>query len=149
MLKINQAQPVDIPELCRLLAILFKQEKEFQPDSHRQQRGLQLIIENPLLGAIWVARQELQIVGMVSLLYSVSTALGGRVATLEDMLVDTNFRDRQIGSRLLAHAINAACEAGCLRVSLLTDRDNLKAQAFYEKQGFVHSDMQQMRLLFD
>ena len=126
---IDFATSADIPALCQLLTLLFAQEAEFQPDIAVQQRGLNAILTNADVGEILVARQNVQIVGMVSLLYSISTALGGRVALLEDMVVAPLLRGSGLGSQLLTAAITHAQQRGCLRITLLTDADNYVAVA--------------------
>ena len=78
------ATPADIPALCGLLSDLFAQESEFQPDREAQQQGLSAILHDSAVGHVIVARDPAgEIIGMVSLLYTISTALGGRVALLE------------------------------------------------------------------
>ena len=137
----------DIPALCGLLTLLFEQEAEFAPDSEKQKRGLSMVISRPEQGLILVARHGEQIVGMVSLLYTWSTALGGRVALLEDLQVLPECRNQGIGSKLLQHALCAARQMECLRITLLTDCDNQRAQVFYQRWGFVLSPMIPMRCL--
>ncbi|WP_299204502.1 GNAT family N-acetyltransferase [uncultured Amphritea sp.] len=144
-MNITLATEKDIPELCRLLGYLFAQEAEFQPDIAAQQRGLKTIIESPQTGAILVSRNGDHIVGMVSLLYSVSTALGGRVCMLEDMVIAPDQRGSNRGTELLEGAITYAREQGVMRITLLTDQDNEAAQRFYQRQGFTHSPMLAMR----
>ncbi len=144
---IRLATQSDIPALCALLAMLFEQEKEFQPSRDRQQRGLNSLITHPELGCIWVAHCDEMPVGMVNVLYSLSTALGGKVALLEDMVIDPAYRRCGIGSQLLSHAVAHARNHDCQRITLLTDQDNLEAQAFYRQHGFVLSSMLPMRLL--
>jgi hypothetical protein len=73
---IEPARAADIPALCQLLAVLFAQEAEFAPDPDAQRRGLARIIEHPETGTILVAREHGAAVGMVNLLFTVSTALG-------------------------------------------------------------------------
>lgn len=137
----------DIPQLCGLLALLFDQEAEFRPDRELQAEGLRQIIEFPERGKILVLRNGPLIIGMVSLLFTVSTALGGRVAILEDMVVLPEFRSMGAGSRLLNEAIALAKSQGCLRITLLTDRVNGAAMMFYQRHGFILSEMVPMRLL--
>ena len=144
---ITLATLADIPDLCGLLDLLFTQEAEFTPDTAAQQRGLTAIIQNPDVGQILIARQAGKAVGMVSLLYTVSTALGGRVALLEDMVVTPDTRGQGVGAQLLAHAIALAKANGCLRITLLTDAVNEAAQRFYQRQGFVVSPMMPLRLV--
>jgi GNAT superfamily N-acetyltransferase len=146
---IEKATTADIAELSELLAILFHQEQEFKPDHQLQAIGLQTIITNPDIGIILIARIDNKIIGMVNILYTVSTALGGRVGILEDMVVLPEHRGLGIGSDLLNAAITTARNNGCLRITLLTDNDNETAHAFYEKQGFVRSAMLAFRMLLD
>jgi GNAT superfamily N-acetyltransferase len=145
-MRITTASPADIPALADLLTILFTQEVEFIPDRAAQMRGLNRIIDNPEFGCILVARDQDAIVGMVNLLYTISTALGERVAILEDMVVLPSARGSGIGTQLLQAAIAYARTVGCKRITLLTDQSNEIAQQFYAKQGFTVSSMVPMRL---
>ena len=146
MASIERATTEDIPRLNELLTMLFTQEADFRPDPVRQSAGLRLIIENPEIGHILVLRED-SIVGMVNLLYTISTALGDRVAILEDMIIDPGYRGGGAGSRLLDGAIAFAKEQGCRRITLLTDRINSGAIRFYERHGFTLSEMVPLRLL--
>ena len=145
-MQISPATLSDIPALCDLLAILFTQEADFKPDYAAQSRGLTRIINNPDIGLIVVARQDSRVVAMVNLLYTVSTALGERVALLEDMVVCPGVRGYGIGSLLLEQAIELARSNGCKRITLLTDSSNESAQRFYQKHGFGFSAMIPLRL---
>jgi len=144
-MQIEKATPADIPALSELLSALFSQEAEFTPNSEAQAKGLNQIIGNPEVGAVLVAREGGQVVGMVNLLFTVSTALGGQVALLEDMVVSSQARGAGVGSELLDQAISFARAQGCKRITLLTDRENESAQRFYGKKGFVVSGMVPMR----
>jgi ribosomal protein S18 acetylase RimI-like enzyme len=146
-MNISPATISDIPQLCDLLELLFSQEVEFHPNRDQQSSGLRKIIENPNSGQILVLREGPLIYGMVNLLFTTSTALGGRVAILEDMVIDPAQRGNGYGSRLLQAAINLARSAQCGRITLLTDRTNKSAQKFYRRHGFTSSEMIPMRLV--
>jgi GNAT superfamily N-acetyltransferase len=137
----------DVEQLCQLLAQLFAQEAEFSPDPELQAKGLLLILKRQDVGRILLAESGGQIIGMINLLYTVSTALGGRVALLEDMVVDRSFRGLGVGEKLLNAGLDQARADGCLRVTLLTDQDNEQAHSFYERNGFVRSPMIPFRRL--
>jgi len=51
-----------------------------------------------------------------------------------------------VGSRLLEAAIDQARDAGCGRVTVLTDRVNQSTQRFYRRHGFELSPMIPLRL---
>jgi GNAT superfamily N-acetyltransferase len=146
-MEISLATVEDIPQLCELLALLFDQEAEFRPDNALQAEGVRQIIEFPERGRILALREGQSVIGMVNILFTVSTALGGRVAILEDMVVRPDCRSRGAGSMLLEAALAFARSSGCLRVTLLTDSANDPAQSFYKRRGFSRSDMVPMRLL--
>ena len=149
---IETASAADIPALSALLAELFSQEQEFTPDSAAQSRGLLTIINNPDVGIILLARrngktgQTGEVVGMLNMLFTVSTALGAPVALLEDMVVSSACRRELVGTRLLTEAISLARDRGCKRITLLTDSANKAAQKFYSRHGFNTSAMLPMRL---
>jgi len=139
----------DIPELVELLKTLFEQETEFKPNSEAQRKALSEIILDPKIGIILVARDHEIIVGMINLLFTQSTALGSKVAILEDMVVQPTSRRAGIGAQLIDFAIGEAKKEGCKRITLLTDIENTKAQLFYQRKGFVKSKMIPFRLLMD
>jgi GNAT superfamily N-acetyltransferase len=145
-MKVSPAEITDVPLLCELLNELFMQEAEFEPDYAAQFRGLSYIIEQPEIGCILVARQDRQILGMVNLLYTISTALGARVAIMEDLVVTSSCRNKGIGSLLINAAIKHAGQHHCKRITLLTDQHNHAAQRFYVRHGFKVSAMQPLRL---
>ena len=140
-MNIRTAEINDIPQLCVLLQILFSQEIEFIPNEKLQIAGLTEIINHPEVGNIVIVIEGSRIVGMVNLLYTISTALGGTVAILEDMVVSTNVRGKGIGSELLNYSFELAKSKGCQRITLLTDNDNESAHRFYQKHGFTQSSM--------
>ena len=144
--RIRQATAADAAQLCELLSLLFAQEADFKPDAERQARGLRLILNQPEVGIIYCATKGKSVIGMVSILFTVSTAEGGRAAWLEDMVVHPNWRGKSIGAQLLHEAINRVSATGCARITLLTDSTNSAAIHFYENAGFIRSGMIPLRL---
>ena len=145
-IRVRRATIADVTQLSELLSRLFAQEAEFEPNAARQTRGLRLILEQPELGHIYCALASERIVGMVSILFTVSTAEGGRAAWLEDMIVHPELRGRGIGKQLLNEAIRCGRENGCKRITLLTDDANGEAMRFYAPADFVRSRMVPFRL---
>lgn len=143
---VRPAGNCDVPRLCELLHLLFTLETDFEPDRDKQSRALHQILDQPHTGRILCAVDGESVVGMVSLLYTVSTAEGGRAAWLEDLVVHPSRRGRGIGEQLLDAAIAEARNTGCLRLTLLTDSDNDAAHRLYHRAGFCRSQMLPMRL---
>jgi GNAT superfamily N-acetyltransferase len=143
---IEPATEADLDELSEMLGGLFAQEGDFRPDKEKQLRGLRLIFEQPSRGRVFVLRQNGAIVGMINLLFTISTADGGFVVLLEDLVVHKKYQGKGYGRRLLQHAIDFAKQKNFLRVTLLTDRPENVAQEFFRHHGFVESSMIPMRL---
>ncbi len=143
--RIIEATAADIPALVPLLSQLFTLESDFQPDPAKQAAGLRLIVENPARGSIFVLRSDEQIIGMANALITISTAEGGPVLILEDVIVAVSHRGKGLGRMLVNHVLDWAKQQGMPRVTLLADRDNLPALRFYEKLGFRASAMKVYR----
>ena len=148
MTEISPATLADLPQLVGLLTILFTHEVELAPAPAKQETALRLILTQPDQGRIFCAREGALVLGMVSLLFTVSTAEGGRSAWLEDMVVHPEHRNQGVGERLIRHALDSAKTLGCTRVTLLTDGVNTDAMRFYERAGFARSQMVPFRLHF-
>jgi len=136
----------DLPQMVELLGVLFEQEAEFKADASKQKHALETILGNPVLGRLYVAREARRVLAMASLLYTVSTAEGGKAAWFEDLVVHPDERNRGIGEALLKHVVAQARADGVRRITLLTDMQNERAQAMYRRVGFVGSPMKPMRL---
>lgn len=146
---IRIANTNDLNDLIQLLNELFTQDIEFKPDYAKQKAGLLEILNNNNVGEILVLSIDDRVIGMVSLLYSISTALGGKVAILEDLIIKKEYRNKGFGKQLLNEAIKFSKLKNLLRITLLTDFDNEIAIKFYNSFGFKKSEMIPMRLVYN
>lgn len=138
---VRLATPSDTPPLLDLLRQLFAIEHEFAFDPAVQARGLAMLIGAPDRAAVFCAEHQGRIGGMATAQLLVSTARGGPVATIEDVVVDAALRGTGLG-RALLDAIEAwAREKGCLRLQLLADHENVAALDFYAAQNFGRTRM--------
>jgi ribosomal protein S18 acetylase RimI-like enzyme len=147
-LRIEPATLDDLPELTELLFELFSQESDFIPDREKEMRGLRLLLEQPSRGRIFVLRSPNRILGMINLLMTISTAEGGFVLVLEDLIIHKDFRHQGFGTQLLRYAVDFAKKKKFLRITLLTDKPNQRLKRFFAKNGFVESNMIPMRMYF-
>ncbi len=147
-LRVESATIDDLPELADLLDDLFSNEADFVPNREKQLRGLRLILEQPARGRIFVLRGPTGIFGMINLLITISTAEGGFVLLLEDLVIQRDHRSQGYGTMLLNHAIEFAKNKNFLRITLLTDRPDEGVKRFYLRHGFVESGMVPMRMYF-
>src|SRR6266536_1541254 len=142
---IEPATEADLDELSEMLGGLFAQESDFRPDKEKQLRGLRLIFEQPSRGRVFVLRRDGAIVGMINLLFTISTAEGGFVILLEDLVIHKQYQGHGYGAKLLQHAIDFARQKNFLRITLLTDRPETLAQEFFREHRFDESAMLPMR----
>lgn len=149
MIRISPAKPVDIPQLCDLLTMLFAEESDFAPAPGKHAKALRQIIAHPEIGQILVLREGDAAIGMANLLYTVSTACGGKVCLLEDVVVRSERRGAGLGGALLEVAVATARREGCLRITLLADRANDGAIRFYQRHKFRLSEMLPLRMMLD
>lgn len=146
MAELGIARRDELPQLVALLQVLFCAEAEFTPDPAKQTEALERILCDPAVGTVFVARDAGRVVAMASLLHTVSTAQGGPAALFEDLVVLPGYRKRGIATALVQFMIAQAKARGILRLTLLTDMQNERAQALYRKLGFADSSMKPMRL---
>jgi GNAT superfamily N-acetyltransferase len=147
-LRIEPATLDDLPELIELLFELFSQEADFIPNRDKEMRGLRLLLEQPSRGRIFVLRGPGRIIGMINLLITISTAEGGFVLVLEDLIIHRDYRHQGFGTRLLDYAVDFAKKKNFLRITLLTDKSNESLKRFFLRNGFIESEMIPMRMYF-
>ena len=144
-LTIRSAQRSDIGGMSDLLSQLFAIESDFTPDEHKQKLGLELLLSTPYSCAV-VAEDPSGVIGMATVQTLVSTAEGGRVGLVEDVVVDLHHRGKGIGGALLEYLQVWAKDNGLSRLQLATDSGNDEAVKFYEKIGWEQTSLMLLRL---
>ncbi|NWK54936.1 GNAT family N-acetyltransferase [Verrucomicrobiaceae bacterium N1E253] len=147
--RVEPATIEDLSELVQLVAELMSQQGDFDPDRSAHQRGLSLILEQPNRGRIFVLRNDDQIFGMVNLLFTISTALGGLVILMEDLVIHPNHRGQGYGAMLLDYVVDFAKKKNFKRITLLTDKMGAESQHFFKKEGFEYSHLVPMRKVIE
>lgn len=138
---VRRAEPADISDMIRLLRILFSIETDFVFDEGKQQRGLEMMLSDCTNRCIRVAALNQQVVGMCTAQILVSTAEGGIVALIEDLVVEEAYRGVGIGKELLLSIEGWAIERGARRLQLLADQNNTRALGFYKKMDWKVTEL--------
>ena len=145
----SEALPGDITSLASLLSVLFNIEKDFNPDLTKQKIGLELLIKNKATTTIQVARNSTgKVIGMVTAQLVISTAQGAPSAWVEDMVVDSAYRGRGVGKKLLQHTQEWAKAKGATRAQLLVDIKNEGALGYYRHLKWETTQLQARRVYF-
>lgn len=129
-IQLRHACEEDMDSLINLLRILFTLEKDFTFNEARQQRGLQLMLENSK-SCILVALINDLVVGMCSGQLVISTAEGSTALLVEDVVVTKKWRGQGIGRKLLNGIAKWGEDFKAYRMQLLADRHNAAALSFY------------------
>ena len=140
-MEIDFATAAELDVMADLLGELFALESDFAPQRDKQLAALAWLLEHPAHGRLFVLRDGDAVVGMANALISISTAEGGPVLVLEDVIIAAGHRGGGHGRRLVTHVLAWAAAAGMSRVTLLADRDNAAALRFYKTLGFEESAM--------
>lgn len=144
----RQASTTDIPFLILLLKELFEIEKDFIFDENKQRRGLELLLANNK-NCIMVAEHNSEVIGMCTVLIIISTAEGGYVGLVEDMVVKKAYARKNVGRQLLTAIEQWAQSQGLTRLQLLADKNNQPALAFYEKMAWQHTQLIGLRKVIE
>ena len=147
--RVEPATIEDLPALTELVMNLLGHSGDFTADRTLQERGLQLILEQPSRGRIFVVRNNDRIFGMVNLLFTISTARGGFVILMEDVVIHPDHRGQGYGTMLVDYVADFAKKKQFKRITLLTDRISAESQEFFKKRGFDYSNMIPMRRIID
>ena len=147
--RIETATIEDLDEITELVMELLEIQGDFSPVRSAQENGLRLILEAPNRGRIFILRNDHCIIGVVNLLFTISTAVGGMVILLEDFIIHPTHRGQGYGSKMLNHVRKFANDKKFIRITLLTDKISADSQKFFKAQGFHYSSMIPMRMMVE
>ena len=141
---IRDARASDLEPMTTLLAQLFSLEQDFDADPAKQRGGLSLLLEAENAQAFVVETSGI-VIAMASMQIVLSTAEGGFVAWVEDVVVDQSHRGLGIGELLLNHMREWADARQLLRLQLVADCNNRPALDFYQKNGWFETNLKVFR----
>ena len=94
------------------------------------------LVTVPDRGALLLARESEEAVGVAVLAYIWTLEHGGLVAWLDELYVVPWQRCRGTGRALLDRALAEAGARGCVAIELEVDREHARAESLYERAGF-------------
>ena len=100
-------------------------------------RALDLFLQRPETGFVWVGRREGEVVGCCVVCLAISTSRGTLVAKLDDVNVRPGLEGQGIGSAMLDSLKAELKRSGVTRIDTATHVDNPGARRFYERHGFA------------
>ena len=96
-------------------------------------------------GRIILAQEADVILGMATVSYNLAIRYGGEYCQLEELIVDTAARGKNVGGQLVQRTIEQARERGCAEYGLYLLESTEHNRPFYEKYGFkvIGTEMRQ------
>lgn len=144
---IRRAEHGDLEALISLLKQLFAIEADFSFDARKQEKGLSIMLDKK--GAhVFVAEYQANVIAMCTMQQLISTAEGGYVGLVEDLIVNASFRGLGVGRQLLDGIETWAKQQGLLRVQLLADKNNRAALTFYQGQHWQTTQLIALKKVF-
>lgn len=107
-------------------------------------RALELFLERPELGFVWVAYDDAGLAGACVICYAISTSLGELVAKLDDVSVKADRRGKGIGTALLQQLKDQLRLEAVGRIDVAVHINNPEARRFYERLGFLPLNEERM-----
>ncbi|HEX6283487.1 MAG TPA: GNAT family N-acetyltransferase [Pyrinomonadaceae bacterium] len=109
--------------------------------------ALDLFLERPELGFVWIAYDEKGVAGICVVCYAISTSMGSVVAKLDDVSVKADRRGAGVGGEMLNQLKDQLRKEAVTRIDVAVHLENPQAKRFYEKTGFVPLHEERMSCL--
>lgn len=106
--------------------------------------ALDLFLERPELGFVWMAFDEAGAAGVCVVCYAISTSMGSVVAKLDDVSVKEDRRGHGVGTDMVEQLKEQLRKELVSRIDVAVHIDNPQAKHFYLKLGFVPLNEERM-----
>lgn len=135
----------DVPDAFHMLSDFLRADEHYLASSQAYgdlglkglNDALDLFLERPELGFVWMAYDENGVAGVCVVCYGISTSMGSVVAKLDDVSVKPDRRGKGVGSELLRQLKEQLHKEAITRIDVAVHLENPQAKNFYVKQGFV------------
>ena len=134
---VRQARKDDLPALLELFRHLHADDPSLSPDDSRvRQLWVDMLADANLL--CFVAEAAGRVVSTCTLTIVPNLTRGMRPYSLiENVVTHPEYRGRGFASAVIRHAMDAAWQANCYKVMLLTGSKDDAVLGFYESLGFA------------
>jgi GNAT superfamily N-acetyltransferase len=138
---VRRARPGDAAHVLGLI-----QQLGYAPAERRYDETFAQVVRHPE-AAVFVATEGLKVIAYLAMSQRPQIRIGGRVAVIDELVVEERRRGAGIGSALVEAALKHASELGCSRIELTTARTrDSYARGFYASLGFVEINSALLRI---
>jgi GNAT superfamily N-acetyltransferase len=142
----------DVTDAFEMLSAFLNEDEHYLASSKAYgDRGFQglndaldLFLEQPELGFVWLAHDENGVAGICVICYAISTSMGAVVAKLDDVSVKADRRGQGVGTELLEQLKEQLRKEMVTRIDVGVHFENAEARRFYERRGFAALNEERM-----
>lgn len=138
--RIRLAHVQDAPAVATAVRELLLELSGDAPPPHALERAAHALLEDPAAGAVLLAIDGEQIVGVLSASWQLAIHVPGRYALIQDLWVAPDRRGAAIGRELLLALFDLAVEREIVRVEVGLPSERFAGlaatEAFYRSNGF-------------
>jgi ribosomal protein S18 acetylase RimI-like enzyme len=109
-------------------------------DENTVRKALQQILKDDSLGRVWLLQSGSEAIGYIILTFGYSLEYRGRDAFIDELYIRESYRGRGVGSSAINFIESVCPSLGIQALHLEVERENTKAQSFYQKVGFTDQD---------
>ncbi len=120
-MKIRKAGPKDENHVIGLINKFPSQEIEI--DMGVALQAYRQIMSSPELGSVFVAEEQEDIFGVITLSFPFAMRCGGEYSCIEEFIVDERSRGKGVGGKLLKAAMSDAASRGCHEIQVNNPSD--------------------------
>ena len=88
-------------------------------------------------GSLVIAEENGKVLGMASISFNLALRYNGEYCQLEELVVDSEARGKNVGGLLMEETISLAKTRGCKEYGLYILESTKHNRGFYEKYGFI------------
>lgn len=133
------AGPTQLEELLPLVAAYHAFE-EVESSSQQRKSSVTNLLQDKVLGEIWLIRKLDSLIGYIAVCYSYSIEFGGRDAFVDEFYIEAAERGKAIGSKVLVEVSALLRERDIVALHLEVNGTNEQAKSTYARAGFSSRD---------
>ncbi|HEX4484566.1 MAG TPA: GNAT family N-acetyltransferase [Solirubrobacteraceae bacterium] len=148
---VARASAADVPGVVVAVQELLLELGSTPPPTPQLEATVRELIDDDRAGAVFVARADDAIVGVLAASWQLAIHVPGRYATIQDLWVHSRWRSRSIGAELIAALVTLVRERGMARIEVGLPRESFDAieatASFYQRNDFAPLGPRMRRLL--
>ena len=148
--EIRLAEEKDYEQCVRLLGVL-KASTGGEGNATEKPTEIKRAVYNDMIkgyrGLVLVAEENGKLLGMSSISFNLALRYEQSYCQLEELVVDSSARGKNVGGLLVSRAVEQARQAGCNDFGLYLMPQTEHNRPFYEKYGFTALGTEMRQLL--